>query len=203
MLNRPRNRQPRRGDHQTGSPRPNRGGGGARGGRSSQHSAPRPNGNVPGIHQVIPGASVWIVLKEDQPTGDQTHGIIAQVLTRGNHPRGIKVKLRDGQVGRVQRMGAPVTETAATTDRNALPPSTMNATSTTRFTHRYTDVRYEDNDDYASEPPPRSLADYFPDEPEPPTTQTNNNTTVTATCPICDAFEGDDIAVSHHVEREH
>ena len=30
---------------------------------------------------------------------------MADVLTKGDHPRGIKVRLRDGRVGRVQRMG--------------------------------------------------------------------------------------------------
>jgi hypothetical protein len=99
-------------------------------------------------------------------------------------------------------MGAPVAETAAPY-RTSATISTMNTTSTARFTHRYTDVRYEgDNDEYAQEPPPRSLADYFPAEPQPHTTG-SDNTAVTATCPICDAFEGDEVAISHHVEREH
>jgi len=49
------------------------------------------------------GATVDIVLKQDQPTGKLTRGIVAAILTNSpNHPHGIKVKLRDGRVGRVQ-----------------------------------------------------------------------------------------------------
>ncbi|KAL1838828.1 hypothetical protein VTJ49DRAFT_2185 [Mycothermus thermophilus] len=59
---------------------------------------------VPTIRQVIPGALVNIVLKADQPTGRTVQGVVGQLLTRGNHPRGIKVRLTDGRVGRVQSM---------------------------------------------------------------------------------------------------
>ena len=49
------------------------------------------------------GAEVDVVLKADQPTGKLTHGIVAEILTSSAvHPRGIKVRLQDGQVGRVQ-----------------------------------------------------------------------------------------------------
>ncbi len=51
------------------------------------------------------GAEVDIVLKEDQPTGKLTHGKVAQILTSDSfHPRGCKVRLEDGQVGRVQKI---------------------------------------------------------------------------------------------------
>jgi uncharacterized repeat protein (TIGR03833 family) len=51
------------------------------------------------------GVEVDIVLKADQPTGKLTHGIVADILTSsGFHPRGIKVRLKDGQVGRVQKV---------------------------------------------------------------------------------------------------
>ncbi|KAI1849985.1 hypothetical protein JX265_003358 [Neoarthrinium moseri] len=59
---------------------------------------------VPNIRQVIPGAAVSIVLKADQPTGREVQGIVKDVLTRGDHHRGIKVRLADGRIGRVQRM---------------------------------------------------------------------------------------------------
>ena len=39
-----------------------------------------------------------------KPTGRQVQGTVADVLTSGNHPHGIKVRLVDGRVGRVQRM---------------------------------------------------------------------------------------------------
>jgi uncharacterized repeat protein (TIGR03833 family) len=55
--------------------------------------------------QVKPGQAVSIVLKADQRTGKQVRGTVAQLLTRHNHPRGIKVKLTDGRVGRVQQLG--------------------------------------------------------------------------------------------------
>ncbi|KAB5513583.1 hypothetical protein GE09DRAFT_1231748 [Coniochaeta sp. 2T2.1] len=61
---------------------------------------------VPSIRDVIPGASVNIVLKQDQPTGRTVTGVVRDVLTGGNHPRGIKVRLDDGRVGRVQSVTA-------------------------------------------------------------------------------------------------
>jgi uncharacterized repeat protein (TIGR03833 family) len=49
------------------------------------------------------GMRVAIVLKQDQRTGKQTVGIVKDLLTNSsNHPHGIKVRLTDGQVGRVQ-----------------------------------------------------------------------------------------------------
>ena len=51
------------------------------------------------------GTEVDIVLKKDQPTGLLTHGIVADILTSSSqHHRGIKVRLEDGQVGRVQKI---------------------------------------------------------------------------------------------------
>jgi len=52
---------------------------------------------------IAPGASVEIVLKQDQRTGKRTAGIVKDILTKSAfHPHGIKVRLEDGQVGRVQ-----------------------------------------------------------------------------------------------------
>ncbi len=59
---------------------------------------------VPRTTEVIPGAHVSIVLKVDQPTGRQVQGTVRDVLTRGDHHRGIKVRLTDGRIGRVQGM---------------------------------------------------------------------------------------------------
>ena len=51
------------------------------------------------------GAEVLIVLKRDQRTGKLTRGVVKDILTRSaNHPHGIKVRLRDGKVGRVQEV---------------------------------------------------------------------------------------------------
>ncbi len=54
---------------------------------------------------IVPGLLVDIVLKADQPTGKLTRGIVRDILTSASfHPRGIKVRLTDGQVGRVQQI---------------------------------------------------------------------------------------------------
>lgn len=54
---------------------------------------------------IKPGIKVKIVLKKDQPTGVLTEGIVKDILTNSAvHPRGIKVRLEDGQVGRVQEI---------------------------------------------------------------------------------------------------
>jgi uncharacterized repeat protein (TIGR03833 family) len=54
---------------------------------------------------IRPGMQVAIVLKQDQQTGKQTVGIVKDLLTNSpNHPHGIKVRLTDGQVGRVQNL---------------------------------------------------------------------------------------------------
>ncbi len=51
------------------------------------------------------GLRVAIVLKQDQRTGKQTVGTVKDLLTNSsNHPHGIKVRLTDGQVGRVQEI---------------------------------------------------------------------------------------------------
>lgn len=52
---------------------------------------------------IEPGKEVEIVLKKDQRTGKTTKGIVKDILTKSpNHPHGIKVRLEDGQVGRVK-----------------------------------------------------------------------------------------------------
>ncbi|MDA8441712.1 MAG: YwbE family protein [Peptococcaceae bacterium] len=54
---------------------------------------------------VFPGLEVDIVLKEDQRTGRLTRGIVKDLLTNSSHhPRGIKVRLQDGKIGRVQNI---------------------------------------------------------------------------------------------------
>jgi uncharacterized repeat protein (TIGR03833 family) len=54
---------------------------------------------------VKPGLEVDIVLKQDQRTGKTTRGIVKDLLTNSpQHPHGIKVRLQDGQVGRVQNI---------------------------------------------------------------------------------------------------
>ncbi len=51
------------------------------------------------------GQKVNIVLKQDQRSGNLTQGIVKNILTNSpTHPHGIKVRLQDGQVGRVQEI---------------------------------------------------------------------------------------------------
>lgn len=51
------------------------------------------------------GQDVHIVLKADQRTGKLTKGVVKEILTKSpQHPHGIKVRLVDGQVGRVKEI---------------------------------------------------------------------------------------------------
>ena len=57
---------------------------------------------------VKPGLEVEIVLKQDQRSGRLTRGVVKDLLTRSaHHPHGIKVRLEDGQVGRVKNVVGP------------------------------------------------------------------------------------------------
>jgi uncharacterized repeat protein (TIGR03833 family) len=54
---------------------------------------------------IKPGLQVKIVLKQDQRTGKLTEGVVKDILTNSpTHPHGIKVRLEDGQVGRVKEI---------------------------------------------------------------------------------------------------
>ncbi|WP_066303828.1 YwbE family protein [Bacillus sp. FJAT-29814] len=54
---------------------------------------------------VLPGIAVDIVLKKDQKTGKLTRGIVKDILTKSStHPHGIKVRLTNGQIGRIQEI---------------------------------------------------------------------------------------------------
>ncbi|WP_338365430.1 YwbE family protein [uncultured Pseudoalteromonas sp.] len=60
---------------------------------------------VPSRSQITPGTTVNIVLKEDQRSGILTQGVVERLLTKSpNHPHGIKVRLENGQVGRVKEI---------------------------------------------------------------------------------------------------
>lgn len=51
------------------------------------------------------GSEVYIVLKKDQRSGKRTKGVVKDLLTRSaSHPHGIKVRLEDGRIGRVQEI---------------------------------------------------------------------------------------------------
>ncbi|MGZ7068615.1 MAG: YwbE family protein [Methanobacterium sp.] len=52
---------------------------------------------------ISPGMEVYIILKKDQRSGRKTRGFVKNILTNSSfHPHGIKVRLEDGQIGRVK-----------------------------------------------------------------------------------------------------
>ena len=61
--------------------------------------------STPQRSAIKPGQRVAIVLKQDQRTGKLTEGVVKDILTKSpTHPHGIKVRLEDGQVGRVKEV---------------------------------------------------------------------------------------------------
>jgi len=55
--------------------------------------------------EVQPGLTVDIIQKADQRSGKRTRGIVREILTGSAfHPHGIKVRLTDGRVGRVEEI---------------------------------------------------------------------------------------------------
>ena len=57
---------------------------------------------------IRPGMTVLVVLKQDQRTGKLTRGTVRDILTpSADHPHGIKVRLQNGLVGRVQQILEP------------------------------------------------------------------------------------------------
>ena len=60
-----------------------------------------------GTHRedIRPGITVMVELSEDKRTGKLTGGRVLEVLTSAPiHPHGIKVKLDNGQIGRVKQI---------------------------------------------------------------------------------------------------
>jgi uncharacterized repeat protein (TIGR03833 family) len=54
---------------------------------------------------IKPGIKVSIVLKKDQRSGILTEGIVKNLLTKSaTHTHGIKVRLKNGLVGRVKEI---------------------------------------------------------------------------------------------------
>ena len=159
---------------------------------------------VPRKQLVVPDAAVSIVLKEDQATGRQVQGNVKDVLTRGDHPRGIKVRLSDGRIGRVQRMICAVETIEGyyppenmIMEDSSVPGMPLNTASRTQ-----PGAVTGGSSHFASTLPPRALADYMPqidiNDETPQHSAANELTSTTAVCPIC-SFEGDEAAVSHHV----
>ncbi len=62
------------------------------------------NLNPPRRDEIKPGDAVWIIEKENYGTDKYKQGIVQDILTSKKfHPRGIKVRLTDGSIGRVQQ----------------------------------------------------------------------------------------------------
>lgn len=54
---------------------------------------------------IKPGVKVKIVQKQDQQSGQLTEGVVKDILTNSPvHPHGIKVRLENGIIGRVQEV---------------------------------------------------------------------------------------------------
>jgi uncharacterized repeat protein (TIGR03833 family) len=176
------------------------------------------SGPVPSSTDVVPGAAVSIVLKQDQPTGRQVQGVVQDVLSRGDHPRGIKVRLNDGRVGRVQRMADNGEATMAndlerTIESDSVYADVEEPAYTVSFRARGRNRRRggrvtvsESSEPYI--PKELSLADYIRGESTIGTNDKSNpqrsrseGPEFVATCPICHDFTGDETAVSHHVNE--
>ena len=62
---------------------------------------------VPARSQIKIGEMVKVLQKKDYESGTITQGKVKRILTsRPDHPRGIKVMLESGKVGRVQALGS-------------------------------------------------------------------------------------------------
>ncbi|EFX02109.1 hypothetical protein CMQ_2158 [Grosmannia clavigera kw1407] len=170
---------------------------------------------VPRTDQVVPGASVHIVLKQDQPTGRTVQGTVQTLLTRGNHPRGIKVRLSDGRVGRVQTMadGAATTSQGTSSFGHATGSSILDNTVGNNEDNMPKEQIGLDAYIIPARPKQKGRRGNAEDQGiiiqgesvEPSNNmQTGGRTELpssspSVTCPVCGTFEGDEAAVSHHV----
>ncbi|KAH6633527.1 hypothetical protein C7974DRAFT_412512 [Boeremia exigua] len=205
-------------------PRGGRGGarGGARGGstndNASRPSRPRPAyTSVPPIRAIHPGGGVSIILKEDQQSGHQVKGIVADLLTRGDHPRGVKVRLRDGRVGRVQGLVSEsegiqgegiVGGSGASLGRNGEGAANAGA-GRGRGGRFERDIREDDEYLFENQTSNRDVGLFAALEeadrrherntarPAPQTLAPEE----LAVCPVCYKFEGDEVSVANHVEQ--
>ncbi|KAF2107464.1 hypothetical protein BDV96DRAFT_478403, partial [Lophiotrema nucula] len=178
---------------------------------------------VPSFSSIAVGGAVSIILKQDQPTGRQVRGIVAEHLTRGDHPRGVKVRLRDGRVGRVQGLvseeeGRQGEDAGGGGDANLGRDGDASGYQGSRgrggarggrsFRH-VADVR--DEDEYLwDESKGRNLGEYFSNLDLDGRNERGGasggimapaSTGETVKCPVCGEFEGDEQAVAHHVEK--
>lgn len=107
-----------------------------------------------------------MVLKADQRSGKLTTGSISDILTKGDHPRGVKVRLIDGQVGRVQSLAASSSPSSGVGSIPTAPSMSFETSSANPGGTRPRRIGLQD--DYRQDPTPlesRSLADYIRNRP--------------------------------------
>ncbi|CAO2653254.1 Nn.00g026650.m01.CDS01 [Neocucurbitaria sp. VM-36] len=192
---------------------------------SHRPQRPRPEyHSVPAFASLQPGTPVSVILKADQASGHRVSGIVSDLLTRGDHPRGVKVRLRDGRVGRVQglvsladgeRGEALVGGAEAGLGRNGEGDvgSGRGGGGSGRVAGRMErDVREDDEYFYqerraadvglfaALEEADRRDREKREGVGSAGVGGIGNAESELATCPVCGEFEGDEAAVAHHVE---
>ncbi len=60
---------------------------------------------IPIRKEIQPGTRVMIIEKQNQSTGQLTEGVVLHILTKSpTHPHGIKVRLVNNKIGRVQEI---------------------------------------------------------------------------------------------------
>lgn len=63
------------------------------------------NKQPPKRSEIQIGSAVWVIEKQNYGTNNYTQGIVEEILTSvPDRPRGVKARLTDGVVGRVQWM---------------------------------------------------------------------------------------------------
>ncbi|KAJ5953408.1 hypothetical protein N7454_000304 [Penicillium verhagenii] len=193
--------------------------------RQNRYSGPsgfRPSHpRVPPSRSINHGTPVNIVLKADQPTGRTVPGTVGELLSRGDHPRGVKVRLTDGRVGRVQSLRG-IDELSDPTYEEVkrmaegVPKRTEGCDTIGRRSHFTTsDMRLDCGEEPTSEPigldmyirPPKGKKQVKKTQPNleemdggvADTATAPRTAAASALCPICGVFEGDEAAVSYHV----
>ncbi|CAG8088860.1 unnamed protein product [Penicillium olsonii] len=196
-----------------------RGRGRGRGGSRPSHPS------VPPSRSINPGTPVNIILKADQPTGRTVSGTVSDLLTRGDHPRGVKVRLTDGRVGRVQSIGTGEPTHEAGDDTEGTQPGEPgiqlrseggdSSGRRNRFTSR--DMRLDGPEEPSAEPlgldmyirPAKGKKKSQKAQAAQGLGEESHASAKDAgaaaqkpgslKCPVCADFEGDEAAVAHHV----
>lgn len=141
-------------------------------------------------------------------------GIVADVLTSGDHPRGVKVRLRDGRVGRVQGLVAEAEGERGEAEVGGAEAGLGRNGEEERGRGRggrgargaFRGVRDVRDDEYVwDESRERQLGEYFAGldlEGTPREVGVRDGfKSELVTCPVCTVFEGDERAVAFHVEQ--